>query len=48
MDIGRNRWNKILAGAEPTLGEAVKYAEHYRIDLSQLYSVIPAKTTKQK
>jgi hypothetical protein len=44
MSISTNRWKKILEGAEPTLGEAIRYGSYYKIELSSLYEKLPVKT----
>ena len=48
MGIPSRRWRAIRNGAMPTLGETVGYAEHFKIEIENLYEVIPTETVSPK
>lgn len=43
MGVPPERFARIVSGkGEPTLGEAAAYAEHFEINITELYEVAPA------
>lgn len=43
IGISGTRWANIISGSEPTLGEAIRYADYYKLELASIYEKLPVK-----